>query len=161
MVEDLKWDRWSVSRDRKYVMITQFYLVVTMSKMRMLEQNEDDAADVTWEDQQRINTFSKLNTRLRTLENKLEEIKQQKEALDDLSTELELADEDEPILYKVGESFVRMPLPQALKRLERDQKEVETRFSEATREAGSIETQLRVLKSTLYGKFGKAINLEE
>jgi len=54
-----------------------------------------------------------------------------------------------------------MPLPQALKRLERDQKEVETRFSEATREAGSIETQLRVLKSTLYGKFGKAINLEE
>jgi len=91
VVEDLKWDRWSVSRDRKYVMITQFYLVVTMSKMRMLEQNEDDAADVTWgmsssrisvfwlirisEDQQRINTFSKLNTRLRTLENKLEEIK--------------------------------------------------------------------------------------
>lgn len=63
--------------------------------------------------------------------------------------------------YKVGESFVRMPLPQALKRLERDQKEVETRFSEATREAESIETQLRVLKSTLYGKFGKAINLEE
>jgi len=62
-----------------------------MSKMRMLEQNEDDAADVTWgmsssrisvlwliwisEDQQRINTFSKLNTRLRTLEDKLEEIK--------------------------------------------------------------------------------------
>jgi len=62
-----------------------------MNKMRMLEQNEDDAADVTWgtlssrvfalwliwilEDQQRINSFSKLNTRLRTLEDKLEEIK--------------------------------------------------------------------------------------
>lgn len=63
-----------------------------MNSMRMLEQSEDDAADVTWgtsflyvspytqlkrmpEDQQRINTFSKLNTRLRTLEDKLEEIK--------------------------------------------------------------------------------------
>jgi len=63
--------------------------------------------------------------------------------------------------YKIGEAFIRMPLPQALKRLERDQKEVETRFNEATREAESIETQLGVLKSTLYGKFGKAINLEE
>jgi len=63
--------------------------------------------------------------------------------------------------YKVGEAFVRMPLHQALKRLERDQQEAETRFSEATREAELIETQLRVLKGTLYGKFGKAINLEE
>ncbi|KAL9708635.1 hypothetical protein Ac2012v2_008183 [Leucoagaricus gongylophorus] len=149
-----------------------------MNSMRMLEQSEDDAADVTWgtqflyvssytqlkrmpEDQQRINTFSKLNTRLRTLEDKLEEIKQQKDALDDLSTELELAEEDEPILYKIGETFVRMPLPQALKRLECDQKEVEKHFSKAAGEVEEIETQLGVLKSTLYRKFGKAINLEE
>lgn len=69
------------------------------------------------EDQQRINSFSKLNTRLRGIEEKLEELKvgsafgivvyienplnsiqQEKEALDDLSTELELAYEDEPVL---------------------------------------------------------------
>jgi prefoldin subunit 4 len=70
------------------------------------------------EDQQRINTFSKLNTRYRTIEEKLESLKarlhvlasccsklmfvsidqQEKDVLDDLSTELELADEDESVM---------------------------------------------------------------
>ncbi|KXN82880.1 Prefoldin subunit 4 [Leucoagaricus sp. SymC.cos] len=133
-----------------------------MNNMRMLEQNEeDDAAEVTWEDQQRINTFSKLNTRVRALEDKLEEIKQQKEALEDLSTELELADEDEPVLYRIGETFLQIPLPKALKRLERDQKEVDERFSMVAGEVEAIETQMKALKVQLYAKFGKAINLEE
>jgi hypothetical protein len=75
------------------------------------------------EDQQRINTFSKLNTRVRSLAEKMNDLKvsiqmlrepvrvssyvkcarcfsqQEKEALDDLAMELELADEDEPVLY--------------------------------------------------------------
>lgn len=69
------------------------------------------------EDQQRINSFSKLNNRLRGLEEKIEALKvvlvwlqvyianthiadlqQEKEALDDLSTELELADEDQMVM---------------------------------------------------------------
>ena len=65
-----------------------------------------------------INKFSKMNTRYKTIMQQLEEAKvcqiistdypvyvienflhqQQKEALDDLSTELELADEDELVL---------------------------------------------------------------
>ncbi|KAJ3563544.1 hypothetical protein NP233_g8876 [Leucocoprinus birnbaumii] len=133
-----------------------------MNSMRMLEQNEeDDAAEVTWEDQQRINTFSRLNTRIKALEDRMEEIKQEKEALDDLSTELELADEDEPVLYKIGETFLHMPLPKALKRLERDQKDVEAQFSKVAGEVEEIETQMKNLKVLLYAKFGKAINLEE
>lgn len=70
------------------------------------------------EDQQRICTFSMLNTRHRNLEEKLEGLKvrkpcrsvsvcmrvktqhqQDKEALDDLTMELELADEDESVMY--------------------------------------------------------------
>jgi prefoldin subunit 4 len=71
------------------------------------------------EDQQRINTFSKLNTRVRSLAEKMSTLKvssgdffgrfaqavltsnvqQDKEALDDLATELELADEDQLVLY--------------------------------------------------------------
>ncbi|KAF9449652.1 Prefoldin, subunit 4 [Macrolepiota fuliginosa MF-IS2] len=133
-----------------------------MNNMRMLEQNEeDDAAEVTWEDQQRINTFSRLNTRVRALEDKLEDIKQQKEALDDLSTELELADEDEPVLYKIGETFLHMSQPKALKRLERDQRDVDERFTKTAEEVNEIENQMKELKVLLYAKFGKAINLEE
>jgi prefoldin subunit 4 len=70
------------------------------------------------EDQQRINTFSKLNTRVRSLAEKMNGLKvssdnlsvsfsaclilgiqQEKEAFDDLAMELELTDEDQPVLY--------------------------------------------------------------
>ncbi|KAG9052373.1 hypothetical protein FS842_009975, partial [Serendipita sp. 407] len=65
----------------------------------MLSQEEEKDADVevNWEDQQRINTFSKLNTRVQNLTAELETAKREKEALDDISTELELADEDQPV----------------------------------------------------------------
>ncbi|TFK44144.1 Prefoldin subunit 4 [Crucibulum laeve] len=131
--------------------------------MRMLEQEEenDDAAEVTWEDQQRINTFSKLNTRIRGIEENLEELKQEKEALDDLSTELELADEDEPVLYKVGEVFLHMPLPRALKRLEHDQSDVDARVAKLSAQSDDCERQMKELKVQLYAKFGSAINLDE
>jgi len=133
------------------------------SGTRMLSKAEenDDAAEVTWEDQQRINKFSKLNTRLRSLEGKLEELKQENEALDDLATELELSDEDEVVLYKVGESFLHLPLPRALKHLEKDQKDLGSRISTLSISAGACETEMKELKVTLYAKFGRAINLDE
>ncbi|KAK0194988.1 Prefoldin subunit 4 [Armillaria mellea] len=127
-----------------------------MSSLRMIPQDDesDDAAEVTWEDQQRINTFSKLNTRMRSIDEELEELKQEKEALDDLSTELELADEDDPVLYKVGETFLHMPHPRAIKRLERDQTAIDSQ-SEA------CQKEMNELKVVLYAKFGRAINLDE
>jgi len=131
--------------------------------MRMLEQEEetDDAAEVTWDDQQRINTFSKLNNRIRIIEEKLTDLKQEKEALDDLSTELELTDEDELVLYKVGETFVNMPQARALKRLEKDQAIVDAKVSVLAVQADDCETQMKELKVKLYSKFGNAINLDE
>ncbi|KIY47275.1 Prefoldin, subunit 4, partial [Fistulina hepatica ATCC 64428] len=127
-----------------------------------LEQHEEnDDVEVTWEDQQRINIFSKLNTRLRGINGKVEELKQEKEAIDDLSTELELADEDELVLYKIGETFLHMPHPRAMKRLAKDQADIEERLSKLTSTADDCEQQMQQLKTTLYAKFGKAINLDE
>ncbi|KAG6919364.1 hypothetical protein DXG01_006913 [Tephrocybe rancida] len=134
-----------------------------MSSLRMLgkEEENDDAAEVTWEDQQRINSFSKLNTRMRNLEEKLEELRQEKEALDDLSTELELADEDEAVLYKVGEAFLHIPLPRAQKRLEKDQSVLDARISALSTSSEDCDTQMKALKVQLYAKFGSAINLDD
>ncbi|KIK69114.1 hypothetical protein GYMLUDRAFT_35174 [Collybiopsis luxurians FD-317 M1] len=130
--------------------------------MRMIEQDqESNETEVTWEDQQKINLFSKLNTRMKAFEAKLEAVKQEKEALDDLSTELELADEDEPILYKIGESFLHMPLPRALKRLEKDQADVDDRLSKLSESSQECEDEMKKLKVALYAKFGSAINLDE
>ncbi|KIM45537.1 hypothetical protein M413DRAFT_24720 [Hebeloma cylindrosporum] len=130
--------------------------------MRMLEQEEEtNDAEVTWEDQQRINSFSKLNNRIRIIEEKLQDLKREKEALDDLSTELELADEDELVLYKVGEAFIHMKQPRAVKRLEKDQASVDARVSVLAVQADECETQMKELKVLLYSKFGTAINLDE
>ncbi|KAK7473148.1 hypothetical protein VKT23_001249 [Stygiomarasmius scandens] len=131
--------------------------------MRMIdkEQENDDSVEVTWEDQQRINTFSKLNTRIKSIEAKLEGLKEEKEALDDLAMELELADEDEPVLYKVGEAFLHLPLPKALKRLKKDQTEIDSQVSSLASSAEEIEKEMKLLKVTLYGKFGSSINLDE
>ncbi|THH14586.1 hypothetical protein EW146_g5755 [Bondarzewia mesenterica] len=151
-------------------------------EMRMLAQEEenDEGTDVTWgafaiisfcqspkirskraEDQQRINAFSKLNTRMRSIEERREELKQEKEALDDLSMELELADEDEPVLYKVGEAFLRMPHSRASKRLKHDQEQLEKELSALDARAEVCEKDMKDLKVTLYAKFGRAINLDE
>ncbi|TFY78220.1 hypothetical protein EWM64_g5792 [Hericium alpestre] len=120
--------------------------------MRMLAQEEEvDDTEVTWEDQQRINSFSKLNTRMRSIEEKLEELKQEKEALDDLSTELELADEDEPVLYKIGEAFLHLPHSKAMKRLEADEEQLNAEIAKLT---GSAEDCERDHANRVAGAFG-------
>ncbi|CAB5343784.1 unnamed protein product [Rhizophagus irregularis] len=63
--------------------------------MRMLNQDEEADVEVTWEDQQKINSFTR------------------KEYLDDLTEELELADEDDRIKYKIGEAFISISVEQA------------------------------------------------
>ncbi|KAJ7451721.1 Prefoldin beta-like protein, partial [Mycena galericulata] len=97
---------------------------------------------------------------MRNIEEKLRELKQEKEALDDLATELELADEDEPVLYKVGEAFLHMPLPRALKRLEKDQTDIDAQVSSLSSSVEQCEKEMKELKVTLYAKFGRAINLD-
>ncbi|KAG9010408.1 hypothetical protein FRB93_004248 [Tulasnella sp. JGI-2019a] len=129
--------------------------------MRMLESIDDEAdAEVTWEDQQRISTFSKFNSRLTELEETMEQKKQEKEALDDLSTELELADEVGPVLYKVGDAFVHIPLNEAQELLEHDQAALDKELDELRGRMDECESTMKELKVVLYSKFGKAINLD-
>ncbi|KAG6375660.1 Prefoldin subunit 4 [Boletus reticuloceps] len=134
-----------------------------MSNFRMLaeEEESDDAAEVTWEDQERINTFSKLNTRLRGIEDRLEALKQEKEALDDLATELELTDEDNIVLYKIGDAFLHLPQPLALSRLEKDNDDISAQLVALSATAEECDKGMKALKVVLYAKFGRAINLDE
>ncbi|KAF5333704.1 hypothetical protein D9611_002491 [Ephemerocybe angulata] len=95
------------------------------------------------------------------IEGKLKDLKGEKEALDDLSMELELADEQEPVLYKIGEIFVHMRLSRALKRLEKDQERLDQNLKDFTSQSDECETSMKELKAKLYAKFGKSINLDE
>jgi len=88
-------------------------------------------------------------------------LKQEKEALDDLSTELELGDEDELVMYKIGESFLHLPHGRALKRLERDKSSLDSQISDLSDRIEGCEVEMQKLKTVLYAKFGSAINLDE
>lgn len=70
--------------------------------MKLLDKGENNDSEVTWEDQDRINSFSKLNAKLDRLESLLAAKKTEKEYLEDLTNELELADEEELIKYVVS-----------------------------------------------------------
>lgn len=54
-------------------------------------------AEVLWEDQQKINTFSKLNSRMTRFKDELKEQQKEQEFLSDLQMEMELLDEDEKV----------------------------------------------------------------
>jgi len=131
--------------------------------MRMLTQEDEaeDGAEVTWEDQQRINAFSKLNTRLKALEEKIDVLKHEKEALDDLSSELFLDESGALVMYRVGEAFLHIPHSRALKRLERDQAQLDKELENLASSSEDIDKEMKELKLTLYAKFGRAINLDE
>jgi len=65
------------------------------------------------------------------------------------------------VLYKIGEAFLHMPQPRALKRLQQDQTLIDEKVATLARQAEECEVQMKNLKVVLYAKFGKAINLDE
>ncbi|KAH7104380.1 Prefoldin beta-like protein [Auriculariales sp. MPI-PUGE-AT-0066] len=130
--------------------------------MRLLSKEEEaeDATEVTWEDQQRINRFSALNNRARDDQDSLAKLKDAKEALDDLASELELADDDSKVMYKIGETFIHLPLPRAQKRITKDQETLDQRIAALNQRTESHEAEMKELKVQLYAKFGRQINLD-
>ena len=118
-----------------------------MSTLSVLPEGQDNNVEVTQDDQNKINEFSKLILRQEKIKVMLESLHDEKEYIDELSLELELMDEDEKLPYKLGDSaFINMKVGKIIKLLE---KELE-----------DLEETLQELKKTLYAKFGNNINME-
>ncbi|CAG8660071.1 7160_t:CDS:2, partial [Dentiscutata heterogama] len=126
---------------------------------------EEVEAEVTWEDQQNINSFSKLNVKFSDIEEKYEEKKQENEYLDDLLQELEqqelLGDEGELVRYKIGDAFISISLEDAIQRTKKEKELLSEESGKLRNEMRSLTNEMENLKKLLYGKFGKAINLEK
>ncbi|GME69980.1 unnamed protein product [[Candida] boidinii] len=128
--------------------------------MSLLPEGQQNNTEVTFNDQQNINKFSTLFAKKELLTAELNDFKKEKDYLDDLSLELELIDEDELINYKIGETFVKLKQTEVLKRLEKDNSEIDNNVETLESEITSIDNKLSLLKTQLYAKFGTAINLE-
>ncbi|KAI0882648.1 prefoldin subunit 4 [Annulohypoxylon maeteangense] len=130
---------------------------------RMLTK-EDEAAgeevEVRREDQDKINKFSRLHQRELGLEDELKAKNKEKEELDDITMELELADEDDKIPYKIGDAFFHIPLPQAQELLASSTARMEEDVSGLEDKLATVKDEMTQLKVELYARFGRSINLE-
>ncbi|XP_078149927.1 putative prefoldin subunit 4 [Carex rostrata] len=125
-----------------------------------MQQGEGTEAQVTWEDQQNINKFGRLNNRFHELEEEIKLAKEANESLEDAGNELILSDED-VVRFQVGEIFTHMPKDEVESRLETMKEEADKKLERLEEEKESILAQMTELKKILYGKFKDAINLEE
>lgn len=128
--------------------------------MELLPEGQQNTTEVLWEDQQKINKFSSLINKKDSLTDSLDKFKTEKEYVDDLALEIELLDEDEPVHYKIGDSFVFLLVSKAVEKIEKENELLEEKISQTSDEIDEIDTQLAQLKAHLYGKFGQNINLE-
>ncbi|BGP41063.1 hypothetical protein JCM10450v2_005085 [Rhodotorula kratochvilovae] len=129
--------------------------------MRMLDK-DDPAPDtpVTREDQERINAFSRLNSRTDEIVDVLDGLTKQKEDLEEVETEMELVDEDEQVMYKLDTTFVHLPASEALEHLQTQLDKIRNEVDALETEKTECEEQMEALKKELYAKFGSSINLE-
>ncbi|XP_035542776.1 probable prefoldin subunit 4 [Juglans regia] len=99
-----------------------------------MQQDGGSDTEVTWEDQQNINKFGRLNNRFHELE---DEIKIAKETNDNLEKE------------------------EVESRIEQMKEMTSKNLEKLEEERDSILAQMAELKKILYGKFKDSINLEE
>ncbi|MCJ1421548.1 hypothetical protein MMC32_007912 [Xylographa parallela] len=136
-----------------------------MMQRRMLTKEDEaavgaDETEVRREDQDKINRFSRLHQREMLLEDELKTKAKDKEDLEEISNELELADEDDKIPYKIGDSFISLPLPQVQELLSSLTEKIEEGVSTVEEKLSEIREEMQQLKVTLYARFGRSINLE-
>ncbi|KAJ8127123.1 hypothetical protein O1611_g6512 [Lasiodiplodia mahajangana] len=131
---------------------------------RMLTKDDEattgDEVEVRREDQDKINKFSRLHQRELNLQEELKSKNKEKEELDDVTLELELADEDEKVPYKIGDAFFHIPLSQAQEMLSESTSRIEEQVSALEDKIGTIKEDMQQLKVELYARFGRSINLE-
>ncbi|KAL8929649.1 MAG: hypothetical protein Q9172_000328 [Xanthocarpia lactea] len=132
---------------------------------RMLSKEEEaavgkDDLEVRREDQDKINKFSRLHQREMLLEDDLRSRAKEKEDLDEISNELELADEDEKVPYKLGDAFIMLPLPEVQELLSKSTDKIERSVSDTEEKLSDIREEMNSLKRDLYSRFGSSINLE-
>ncbi|KAK6421416.1 hypothetical protein LTR95_016820 [Oleoguttula sp. CCFEE 5521] len=135
-----------------------------MLSRRMLSREEEAAQgeekEVRKEDQDRINRFSRLHNREKALQGELQTKQKDKEDLEEISSELELADEDDKIPYKIGDSFFSLPVSEVQERLSASVEKINDEVTAVEERLGRVREEMQELKTELYGRFGSSINLE-
>lgn len=90
----------------------------------------------------------------------LETMEAQKSDLEEVSSELELADEDEKVPYRIGDTFVSLRVEKVQQLLQEKTDEVDQEMERVRSKLNAAREEMEELKVKLYKRFGKSINLE-
>nr|GMD40357.1 probable prefoldin subunit 4 [Ipomoea batatas] len=104
--------------------------------------------EVTWEDQQKINKFSRLNTRFHELEDEIKVAKETCENMEDASNELILTDE-EVVRFQIGEVFAHVAKEEVENRIEEMKEVTSKKLEKLEEEKESVVAQMAELKKVL------------
>jgi len=115
---------------------------------------------VTWEDQQRINEFGRLNVRLTEINDELAVKKKNMDDLGDAEGDIECLLEDDACKIKVGTLYVEVSNEEAEEYVQECKAEQEEEIASLGKEKDTITSKMDKLKVLLYQKFGNQINLE-
>ncbi|XP_065222370.1 prefoldin subunit 4 [Planococcus citri] len=122
--------------------------------------NSDTEVHITYDDQQRINQFARLNAKYEDFKEDIQIKKNDVQNLEDAVNELMLCDDDEQIMYKEGEIFLYKSVSNAQNSLEDYKTELQNMTQNIEKEIVSLKEQIETLKAHLYAKFGSNIHLE-
>lgn len=132
--------------------------------------NSASDVSVTFEDQQKINRFARLNARMEEIKDELKSKLLDRQNMEDALNEIsvaELTDEapedgSEPgIKIMEGDVFVSFGYEAATKWIEEKKTSIEKEVTELNEHIDTIKEEMNTLKIALYTKFGKDnINLE-
>ncbi|THZ86944.1 hypothetical protein D6C84_02097 [Aureobasidium pullulans] len=145
-----------------------------------MANEEGEETEVRREDQDKINRFSTLHQKEKLLQADLKTkevrsrlnmrvqnymvdlyiVQKEKEDLEEVSSELELADEDEKVSYKIGDSFFLLPLPEVQELLAASIEKIDSDVTAVEGKLSELREEMQQLKTALYGRFGRSINLE-
>ncbi|KAA0155796.1 hypothetical protein FNF27_03315 [Cafeteria roenbergensis] len=118
---------------------------------------------VRWEDQKQINEFGGLNNRRVELRAKVDSLKKQLTDLEDAEEAVLMAEDDgenPAVMVAIGESFVTEDDDAVTAFVEAETERVKAALDDADAELTRIADRMGELKKALYGRFGKAIHLE-
>ncbi|KAJ4404101.1 hypothetical protein N0V82_010554 [Gnomoniopsis sp. IMI 355080] len=139
------------------------YSALTLTIPQLSKEDEEavgEETEVRREDQDKINKFSRLHQRELKYEEELKVKNKEKEELDDITMELELADEDDKIPYRIGDSFFHVTVAQAQEMLAASTTQYEEEVSQLEDKLSTAREEMTQLKVELYARFGRSINLE-
>ncbi|XP_052815562.1 prefoldin subunit 4-like [Mya arenaria] len=122
---------------------------------------EEADAQVTFEDQQKINKFARTNVKLGDIKDELKNKKKDLENLEIAEEELLMLDGDDTLIpYQVGEVFISINSEETTTMLEKAKEATQAEMAELESRADGHKKTLQDLKIELYAKFGTNINLE-